>query len=117
MLRRTLFFTFLTLAVASFAEARDETVRWTHPLGPQVASFHIYVGSSAGTSDLMDQSVGLPSVDTNGIYSTTITLTTEDTIFVRMTAVDANAVASTTSNEISRSVPLGTPGTPVVAIP
>jgi hypothetical protein len=86
-------------------------------VGGQVAAFHIYVGSSPGAADLMSQNLGVPAADGSGIYSFTIDLPTEETIYVRMTAIDGGALESAESNEISRSVPLGMPGTPVVNVP
>ena len=116
-IRRTFLFGLLSLAVAGAAEARQETLRWTHPVGSAVASFHIYIGSSPGASDLLSQNVGVPTPDASGIYTVTIDLGTEETVFVRMTALDAGSLESSPSNEISRSVPLGVPGRPVVAQP
>lgn len=119
MLRRTLILAVLSFAIAGLAEARQETLRWTHPLGaPEVASFHIYVGSSPGATDLVSQNVGLPTPDGSGVYTFTVDLgDNEETVFVHMTAVDASAVPSAASNTVTRSVPLGMPGTPVVAVP
>ena len=105
------------LGAASAAEAREETVRWTHPLAARVASFRIHVGSSPGASDLMSRDVGLPTPDANGVYSFTVEIDTQEAIYVRSTAVDGTSVESTPSNEISRSVPLGVPGRPVVVTP
>jgi hypothetical protein len=116
-LRRTFLLGLLSLALAGAAEARQETLRFTHPLGSEVASFHVYVGSTPGASDLMNQNVGLPTPDGSGIYTVTIDLDTEETVFVWMTALDTGSLESAASNEISRSVPLGIPGRPVVVQP
>ena len=107
----------LLLCVAGAAEAREETVRWTHPLATQVASFRIYVGSSPGASDLMSRDVGVPTPDANGIYSFTVEVDTQETIYVRSTAVAGTSLESAPSNEINRSIPLGTPSRPVVVTP
>jgi hypothetical protein len=116
MLRRSLFFALLVLGAAGLAEARQETIRWTHPLAGQVASFHVFVGRAPGASDVLSQDVGVPAAS-GGVYSITLDLATDETVYVRMTAVDASSVHSLPSNEISRAVPLGVPGTPVVAVP
>lgn len=116
-LRRILLPALLGLAFASAAEARDETVRWTHALGDQVSTFHIQVGTSPGSADLVDQPIGVPAPDGQGIYSYTLTVDTEETIYVRMTAVDDANVHSLSSNTIERTVALGTPGRPVVQTP
>ena len=114
---RALSLSLLLLGFAAAAEAREETVRWTHSLGGQVASFHIQVGTTPGAADLMDQAIGVPTPDGQGIYSFTVDVDTEETIYVRMTAVDASDVHSDPSNTISRSIPLGMPGQPVVQAP
>lgn len=107
----------LALAFATAAEARQETVRWTHALGDQVASFHIQVGTSPGTADLLNQPIGVPTPDAQGIYSYTVDVNTDETIYIRMTAVDSDDVHSLPSNTIERSVALGMPGQPVVQTP
>jgi hypothetical protein len=120
MLRRSLFslvLASLALGAAGLAEARQETIRWVHPLAGQVASFHVFVGSAPGSADLLSQNVGLPAPNGSGVYSITLDLASEATVYVRMTAVDSSSVHSPPSNEVSRSVPLGMPGTPVVALP
>jgi hypothetical protein len=114
-IRRTFLLGLLSLAVAGAAEARQETLRWTHPLGSAVASFHIYVGSSPGAADLLSQNVGVPTPDGSGIYTVTIDVDTEEAVFVRMTALDVGSLESAPSNEITRTVPLGVPGRPTVA--
>jgi hypothetical protein len=116
MLRRSLFFALLALGAAGGAEARQETIRWTHPLAGQVASFHVFVGSAPGAADVLSRDVGLPAAS-GGVYSITLDLATEETVYVRMTAVNASSVHSRPSNEVSLAVPLGMPGTPVVAVP
>ena len=107
---------FLT-GLAGTAEARQETLRWTQDLGSQVATFHIYVGSSPGSADLLSQSIGVPTPDANGVYSYTLDVDSNATIYVRMTAVNTADVHSTASNEIARSVALGMPGQPIVVLP
>jgi hypothetical protein len=107
----------LMLGAAGSAEARQETLRWTHPQNSRVASFRIYVGSAPGASDLISQDVGLPTPDANGIYSFTVELDTEETIYVWSRAVGPTSLESEPSNEISRSVPLGMPGRPTLVAP
>jgi hypothetical protein len=116
-MRRTLVLILLSMALAGAADARQETFHWTHPLGSQVASFHIYVGSAPGASDLVSQDVGVPAPDASGIYSITLDVPSTDTVYVRTTAIDASALESAPSNEIARDAPLGVPGRPVVVTP
>jgi hypothetical protein len=110
-------FLLAALGAAGTAEARQETLRWTHSQGSEVAAFHIVVGTAPGASDLLSQAIGVPAADGNGVYSYTVDVDSEDTIYVRMTAVNSGSVHSSASNEISRSVPLGMPGVPIVVIP
>ena len=113
-LAKTLLFTLVTLGAAASAEAREETVRWTHAQGEQVAEFRIQVGTSPGAADLIDESIGLPQPDGAGIYSFTLDVDYQATLYVQMTAVDSGGLASDPSNTISRSLPLGMPGVPTV---
>ncbi len=116
-IRSSLFASLLALGVAGAAEARDETLRWTHSEGSRVATFHLLVGTSPGSADLVDQAIGVPSPDSSGIYSYTLSLDTDATVYVRMTAVDSSSLHSPESNELERSVPLGMPGKPIVLTP
>ena len=106
-----------TLTLAGAAEARQETVRWTQDLGDQVSSFHIFVGSSPGAADLLNQPIGVPTPDGAGIYSFTLDVDSESTLYVRLTAINGGDVHSSPSNEVSLSVALGIPGTPIVVVP
>ena len=108
----------VTLLVASQAQARPETLRFTYPDPSVVSAFRVYVGSAAGQSDLLAQtlsSFGTP--DANGIYSVTIDVASNATVFIRMTAVGQDSTESAASNEIQRSAPLGVPGRPIVVVP
>ncbi len=103
--------------LAGAAEARQETVRWTQDLDNEVAAFHILVGSTPGSADLLNQSIGVPTPDSNGVYSYTLDVDSDATLYVRMTALNSEAVPSPASNEIARSVALGMPGQPIVILP
>jgi hypothetical protein len=116
-LRRGLLASLVVLGFAAAAEAREETVRWTHSLPADVTAFHIQVGTSPGSANLMDQSIGKPAPNAQGIYTFTVDVNTEETIYVRMLAVSNQDVASDPSNTITRSVPLGMPGQPIVQAP
>ncbi len=116
-LRRSLLLSLLALGFAAAADAREETVRWTQASTGEVELFHVQVGTSPGSANLMDQPIGKPAPDAQGIYSFTLDVDTDETIYVRMLAVSSQDVASDPSNTIARSVPLGTPGQPVVQAP
>ena len=105
------------MLVAGSAQARTETLQWTHPDPSTVASFEVHVGTGPGQSDVLTQNLGTPVPDASGIYSFTINLSTEETVFVRLTALDASSNQSDASNEIQRSVAIGIPGQPQVILP
>lgn len=108
---------FATLLFAAQAEARSEVLRFTHEDAGSVDSFRVYVGSQAGQSDLLDETVTPSSPDVSGTYTFTIEVASEATVYIRMTAVAASAGESPASNEIERSVPLGLPGQPIIVLP
>ena len=106
-----------TLLLAAQAEARTEVLRFTHPEASRVGTFRVYVGSAAGQSDLLVETVTPSGPDPSGVYTYLIELVSETTLYIRMTAVDAAAQESVDSNEIERNVPLGLPGQPIVVLP
>ncbi len=106
-----------TLLLAAQAEARTETLSFTHPDPSSVGTFRVYVGSAAGQSDLLTEAVTPSGPDSSGVYTFVIEVESEATLYIRMTAVNAAAQESVDSNEIERNVPLGLPGQPIVVLP
>lgn len=112
----TLILGLATLLFAGQAHARPEILRWTHPNASSLSSFRVLVGRSSGQSDLLDQIVSTASQNSRGVFSVTVHVASGQTIFIRMTAIDAASNESVPSNEIQRSVPLGIPGRPIPVI-
>jgi hypothetical protein len=106
-----------TVLLAAQAEARTEQLRFTHPDASSVGTFRVYVGSVAGQSDLLAETVTPSGPDPSGVYTYVIEVESEATLYIRMTAVDTAAQESIDSNEIERNVPLGLPGQPIVVLP
>jgi hypothetical protein len=107
-----------TLLVAGQAEARPETLRFTQSEAERVSSYRVLVGSASGRSDLLDRAlmeIGTP--DASGIYSVTVEVDSQSTVYIRMMAVGSDTSLSTPSNEIQRRAPLGMPGQPMIVVP
>jgi len=105
----------LLLGFAGRADARSETLRWYHPNPGTVSSFKVYVGSVSGGVDVLVQSLGKPTPDGSGVYTTTISVADGATVYVTLTALDTTAAESVRSNEIvlpGITIPLGPPGKP-----
>ncbi len=116
--RRTSFVLGLaTLLLAAQAEARTEMLSFTHPDPSSVGAFRVYVGSTAGQSDLLTEAVTptVPEYYSENTYVNEVE--SEATLYIRMTALDAVARESVDSNEIERNAPLGQPGRPIVVLP
>jgi cysteine-rich repeat protein len=97
--RRSLLLSLILVCVANAAQARVETIRWSHPSPAGVTSFRLYVraqGASYGASPAWQ---GLPT-PSGGVYSTTLTLSDTGTWYVVGKAVNASG-ESAVSNELS----------------
>lgn len=100
----------LTSLLASSAQARVETVRWTQGDLTDIVGWKIYVGlSSRNYVDTID--VGFPVPDGEGIYSFDIEVADDATLYIAMRSYGANDDHSALSNETVKS-PSGTPPPP-----
>lgn len=98
----------LTLAAA--AQARTETLRWTHPDANNVAGYKVYFGTASGKYPTVID-VG-PLSPQNGVVHYDLVVPDDLTIYVTVTAYDEFAQESGKSNEKKRVAPLGQPGQP-----
>lgn len=79
----------------------EVTLTWSAVTAvPAVTSYNIYVGTAMGVT----KDTGAPSPVADGSLTTTATLPT-GTYYIVVTAINANALESTESNEISVTVP------------
>jgi hypothetical protein len=99
-----------SLALAAAAEARTETLRWTHPNAAGVAGYKVYYGSASGQHpNVIDVGALTPQ---NGIVTFDLVVPDDLTVYVTVTAYDEYAQESGKSNEKKRLAPLGRPGQP-----
>jgi hypothetical protein len=85
------------LILVGTAQAREETLRWTHSAPADVVTFEAHFGSQAGNYDqVMD--LGKPNPDASGIYSATIEVGDGD-VYISLRAVGALSAQSPLSNE------------------
>ena len=104
----------MVLGFAGHAEGYTATLNWTEGTSTSpVASYKVYVGSAAGLSDVLVQSLGLPTANASGVYSATVTLADGPTAYVSVTAIDNTGSESPRSNTITIQT-LGPPGQPVL---
>ena len=102
--RRIAFFSLLVFGLPATVQARTETFRWLDP-NPDpspVAAFSIHWGPTsrdAGGSYTETREFGMPSPDSNGVYSASVEVPDNDTVFVAMTARNADGGVSEFSNE------------------
>ncbi len=100
------------LLLASPALARSELVRWQHPDATNVVRFTIHVGNA---SRVYSQTINAAKpTPVSGVYSYTITVNDPDSVYIAVSATDANGLTSALSNENLRIGILGTPGAPQV---
>jgi len=105
------------LSVASAAEGRTETLKWSHQTPPACAGFLIYVGPARGQyTRTVD--AGLPVRSADGTYSFTLEVAGEETVWVAVRAYNS-AGQSPLSNPQERipgpevpTEPVGRPGQP-----
>jgi hypothetical protein len=105
----------LIISLANPASAAETTLRWQHPDPASVSGFSVHIGHASGSYE-PDLTVTLDGLqpDADGIYSVTIQVEPDRTMFVAVRAFNAAAQTSDYSNEGSRYVatPLGLPGRP-----
>jgi hypothetical protein len=89
-------------AASASAQLRVETLRWTHPNPSEVAGFRVHYGLTSGVY-LASVNVGVPAKDSSGAYVYPLSLTLLDTVYVSVTAYDADGVSSPFSNEKVRA--------------
>ena len=86
----------LALALGQTAEARVETLRWSHSSVANVDGFRLHTGSSPGAyTTTID--VGKPS-SSNGIFSFNLNVADNATVYVAVTAYGAGFLESFYSN-------------------
>jgi hypothetical protein len=105
---------------STVANARTETLRWTHNNPSNVAGFVIHYGLSSGNYTTVIDAPSLQS-DAQGIFTFDIDAPDDATIYVAVTAYDDVGQVSAYSNEgtkipdFSEQDPaVGKPGTPYV---
>jgi hypothetical protein len=92
----------LLLMASTLANARTETLRWTHNNPSSVAGFVIYSGLSSNNYDTeIDVSTLQP--DAQGIFTFDIDVLDDATIYVCLTAYNDAGLESDYSNERTRS--------------
>jgi fibronectin type 3 domain-containing protein len=107
----------MVLGQAGLAEAYNATLTWTEPSGSTIASYKVYVGSASGLSDVLIQSLGLPTPNSGGVYSATVTVADGTTVYASVTAIDNTGSESSRSNTIviqTGTQTLGAPGQPIL---
>jgi hypothetical protein len=97
------------LAAATAADARTETLRWTHPAPGTVRGFHVHVGpASRQYARAID--VGKPAPDANGVYSAQIQVGNTDVVYVSISAYGPGGTSAYSNERLRR--PAQTPPPP-----
>jgi hypothetical protein len=91
----------VALGMPSAAQARIETLRWSHEVPPEVTGFRVYVGSRASTYTQVI-SAGLPRLDWDGTRSYDLQVADDATVYVAVSAFNS-AGESDLSNEQMRA--------------
>lgn len=94
---------------AHAAHARTETLQWEYSAPGRVDGFRAHVGSSS-QSYHSSVDLGLPVPDASGVYSATVEVADDATVYLALTAYSDDAGTSPFSNEILREAPTGTDG-------
>lgn len=92
----------LLLALAGTAQARTETIRWTHGGSIDAVGFRMYSSSTPGPADstkIADLSLAEVGPNAQGEYFYTIDVPDQDTVYVAVTAVSSQNAESFRSNE------------------
>lgn len=97
----------LSLALGQAAEARVETLRWSHSRVADVDGFKVHTGSSAGSYTTMIN-VGKPS-SSNGVFSFNLNVADNATVYVAVTAYGAGFLESFHSSAKKLAPPATTP--------
>jgi len=115
-------------AVAAFALAlpagaqqglRAETIRWSHPQPAQVALFRVHWGTDPAALDHVREISAAPQA-VPGLYSASILVPVDATVYVALTAVGPSGLESLPSATGVRTPTgqgnsgLGAPGTPTL---
>ncbi|HME71100.1 MAG TPA: hypothetical protein VKM54_14690 [Myxococcota bacterium] len=104
----------MVLGYAGHAEAGTATLSWTEPSSSStIASYKVYLGSASGLSDVLIQSLGLPTPNGSGVYSATVSVANGTTVYASVTAIDNTGSESPRSNTIVIQT-LGPPGQPTL---
>ena len=100
-LLRALLVTGFVLGVASAAQARTETLRFSYRAPPEVSGFRVYIGSA---SRIYTRSIdiGLPAVDGDGNLSYDLQVADDETVYIAISAYNA-AGEGPLSNERMRA--------------
>ena len=84
------------MLAAGRADARTETIRWTHSAPARVTGFRIYLGPGAATFP-SSLNVGLPT-PSGGVYSATVTLGDAELAYAVVSALGSGGEESAYSN-------------------
>jgi len=93
--------------VAGRADARTETIRWTHSAPQRVTGFRIYLGPGAATFP-SSLNVGLPTAS-GGVYSATVTLGDSELAYAVVSALGSAGEESAYSNVRTLTPPPANP--------
>lgn len=92
----------LVCGAARVSEARVEILRWTHPNVAEIQRFEAQVGLQSGVyTETID--LGKPQADAEGIYSNSIDVGDQDSVFIVLVGIGTTGLSSMVSNEIQRS--------------
>ncbi len=111
LLQAARFATILVLALPLLAQARTETLRWSHPTPADVDGFRVHYGTSSGSYPTTIE-VGRPGDDGQGNFSYPIQVADDATVYVVTTAFGAGFLDSDFSNEKVLPAPSGSPPPP-----
>jgi hypothetical protein len=96
--------------MASAAQARIETLRWSHPSLSDVSGFRVYIGSGSRTYTQVFNA-GLPPANPDGTFSFDLQVVDDATVYVAVSAYNS-AGESPLSNEGLRAPPVTPTATP-----
>ena len=80
------------------ASARTESLRWSHPNPAEVVRFELRYGEASGAyTTTLD--LGLPTPDSQGVYTGSFDVADETSVYIAIRAVGASSLLSDPSNE------------------
>jgi hypothetical protein len=89
---------------ASVAQARTETLRWTHSEASRVSRFEAHIGPSSGNYDRVIN-LGVPSPNGSGVRSADVTVGDNEDVYVALRAIGNDGTTSPFSVQRQRLAP------------